>query len=58
MLTSFNGEVMRYAEGQIKLFAKVNGQLRGNVFDNAKNCYYLADLLKQSVISLSAADGS
>ena len=58
VLTSFNGEVIRYAEGQLKLFAKINGQIRGNVFDHTKNCYYLADLLKQSVISLSASDGS
>lgn len=58
VFSSFNGEIIKYVEGQLKLFAKVNGQLRGMVFDHAKNCYYLADLLRQSVISLSAADGA
>ena len=50
---SFNGEIIKYLEGQLKLFAKVNGQVRGVAYDNAKNCFYLTDLLKQSIISLS-----
>jgi hypothetical protein len=55
---SFNGEVIKYVEGQLKLFAKVNGQVRGAVYDPTKNCYYLTDLLRQSVISLSASDAT
>lgn len=58
VFSSFNGEIIKYVEGQLKLFAKVNGQIRGLVFDQAKNCYYLADLLRQSIISLSASDGA
>ena len=58
VFASFNGQIIKYQEGQLKLFAKVNGQIRGAVYDHTKNCYYLADLLKQSVISLSASDGS
>jgi sugar lactone lactonase YvrE len=58
VFSSFNGEIIKYVEGQLKLFAKVNGQIRGMVYDQAKNCYYLADLLRQSVISLSAIDAS
>ena len=58
VITSFNGEIIKYTEGQLKLFAKINGQIRGTVYDHTKNCYYVADMLKQSVISLSAQDGS
>lgn len=55
---SFNGEIIKYLEGQLKLFAKVNGQVRSVVFDQAKNCYYLTDLLRQSIISLGASDSA
>ena len=58
VFTSFNGEIIKYAEGQLKLFAKINGQIRGAVYDQTKNCYYLTDLLRQSIISLSASDGA
>jgi hypothetical protein len=58
MFCSFNGEIIRYAEGQLKLFAKVNGQVRAVTYDPTKNCYYLSDLLRQSVISLSATDAA
>lgn len=50
---SFNGEIIKYLEGQLKLFAKVNGQVRAVAYDQAKSCYYLTDLLRQSIISLS-----
>jgi sugar lactone lactonase YvrE len=45
-------------EGQLKLFAKVNGQIRCVTYDHTKHCYYLTDLLRQSVISLSASDSA
>ena len=53
LFCSFNGEIIKYLEGQLKLFAKVNGQVRAVAYDNAKSCYYLTDLLKQSIVSLS-----
>lgn len=55
---SFNGEVIRFSEGQLKLFSKVNGQVRGVAHDPAKNCYYLTDMLRQSIISLGASDAA
>lgn len=55
---SFNGEIIKYVEGQLKLFAKINGQVRSVAYDPTKNCYYLTDLLRQSIISLGAADSA
>jgi hypothetical protein len=57
-LTSFNGEILKYTEGQLKLFTKINGQIRSLVFDSAKNTYYIADLLRQSIIAVNSNDGS
>ena len=45
-------------EGQLKLYGKVNGQIRSIAYDITKNCYYLADLLRQSIISLSGTDSA
>ncbi len=57
-MTSFNGEILKYTEGQLKLFTKINGQIRSLVFDSAKNTYYIADLLRQSIIAVNSNDGS
>jgi hypothetical protein len=45
-------------EGQLKLFSKINGQIRSLVFDQTKNTFYVADLLRQSVIAVNVNDGS
>ena len=58
LLSSFNGEILKYTEGQLKLFTKINAQIRSLVFDAAKSTYYVADLLKQSVIAINSSDGS
>lgn len=58
LLSSLNGEILKYTEGQLKLFTKINAQIRSIVFDSAKSTYYVADLLKQSVIAINSNDGS
>lgn len=55
---SFNGEILKYSEGQVKLFSKINGQIRSLSYDFPKNTFYIADLLRQSIIAVNANDGS
>lgn len=36
----------------MKLLTKVNGQIRSIAYDSPKNTYYIADLLRQSIIAV------
>ena len=58
LICSYNGEIIKYSEGQLKLLTKINGQVRSIAYDPLKNTYYIADLLKQSIIALNSADFS
>ena len=40
----------------MKLLTKINGQVRSIAYDQTKNTYYIADLLRQSIIALNATD--
>lgn len=42
----------------MKLLTKINGQVRSIAYDQAKNTYYIGDLLRQSIIALNATDFS
>lgn len=55
---SFNGEIMKYSEGQLKMFTKINGQIRSIRYDAPKNTYYVTDLLRQSVIAVNSVDAT
>lgn len=57
-ICSYNGEIIKYSEGQLKLLTKVNGQIRSIAYDSPKNTYYVADLLRQSIIAINSADFS
>lgn len=56
LICSYNGEIIKYSEGQLKLLTKVNGQIRSIAYDPLKNTYYVADLLRQSIIAISSSD--
>lgn len=58
LVCSYNGEIIKYSEGQLKLLTKVNGQIRSIVHDPIKGTYYVTDLLAQSVIAINANDFS
>ena len=58
LLCSFNGEIIKYSEGQLKLLTKINGQIRSIAYDPLKSTYYVADLLSQSVIAINSNDFS
>lgn len=56
LICSYNGEIIKYAEGQLKLLTKINGQVRSIAYDAPKSTYYIADLLRQSIIALNSND--
>ena len=58
LICSYNGEIIKYAEGQLKLLTKINGQVRSIAYDSLKNTYYIADLLRHSIIALNSSDFS
>jgi hypothetical protein len=58
LLCSYNGEIIKYSEGQLKLLTKINGQIRSIAYDPLKSTYYAADLLRQTVIAINSNDFS